>query len=254
MRKKIIAGNWKMNTTPDEGEDLALKINSFLKDYKLDSNCRVIIGVPFTHLDRIVNKIDKSKIAVAAQNCSQFDSGAYTGEISVKMIKNLGAKYVIIGHSERRQYFSENNEIIALKLRQCYFNNISPVYCCGETLNERDSNRHFEVVKAQIMESFKDVCESEILNTIIAYEPVWAIGTGRTATPSQAQEMHNYIRSIISGLYNQNVADQISILYGGSVNSANASELFKCNDIDGGLIGGASLKSDDFINIIKSAQ
>ncbi|HNQ68021.1 MAG TPA: triose-phosphate isomerase [Bacteroidales bacterium] len=254
MRKKIIAGNWKMNTTPDEGVDLALKIYSFLSNYNLDQNCKVILGVPFTHIDRIIQKVDSSKIAIAAQNCSQFDSGAYTGEISVKMVKNLGANYIIIGHSERRQYFSENNELLAIKLRQCYNNNINPIYCCGETLSERDSNRHFEIVKEQIIESFKDISESEMLNTIIAYEPVWAIGTGRTATPSQAQEMHNYIRLIIKDLFNQIVADEVSILYGGSVNSANASELFKCADIDGGLVGGASLKPDDFINIIKSAK
>lgn len=253
MRKKIIAGNWKMNTTPDEGERLALVIDSFLLDYQLDDRSQIIISLPFTHIDRVIKKLGSGKISVAAQNCSQFESGAYTGEVSAKMIKNLGVKYAIVGHSERRQYFNESNELLSLKLKQCYTNDLKPIFCCGETLKDRDSNKHFEVVKSQILESFKDISDIELSKTIIAYEPVWAIGTGRTASPSQAQEMHHFIRSLISDLYNSKLADNIPILYGGSVNSANATELFQCGDIDGGLIGGASLKPDEFINIIKSA-
>ncbi|HOZ30844.1 MAG TPA: triose-phosphate isomerase [Bacteroidales bacterium] len=254
MRKKIVAGNWKMNTTPDEGEIIVKKLNEFLVNYNLKENCKVILGVPYTHIERICRIVDKLKISVAAQNCSQYESGAYTGEVSVKMIKNLGAKFVIIGHSERRQYFKEDNNLLSQKLKICYMNEVEPIFCCGETLSERDSNQHFEVVKTQIAESFNDISKDDILKTIIAYEPVWAIGTGRTATPMQAQEMHSYIRSLVEQLYDKNTADEISILYGGSVNASNSAELFNCNDIDGGLVGGASLKPDDFINIIKSSQ
>ncbi len=252
MRNKIVAGNWKMNTMLTEGEDLAKKINEFMAEYDARQDTKVIIGVPFTHIDRIVNAVDQTKIGVSAQNCSQYDSGAYTGEISASMIKAIGAQYVIVGHSERRQYFGDTAEIIGIKLEKLFKNELLPIFCCGESLDERMDEQHFEVIKSQLINSLVKVNKDNILKTVIAYEPVWAIGTGQTATPDQAQEMHAFIRSTLAELYGKLVSEEISILYGGSVNAANASELFACKDIDGGLVGGASLKIEDFKTIIKS--
>jgi triosephosphate isomerase len=252
MRKKIAAGNWKMNTLPSEGVNLAVILNTFIDEFGLSENKKVVIGVPFTHIESIINSIGIKNISVSAQNCSQFDSGAYTGEISAAMISSLGAKYVIVGHSERRQFFGDSDEIIGLKLQQAYKNNLIPIFCCGESLTERMEGNHFNVVQSQLINSLVKVDKSNIANSVIAYEPVWAIGTGQTATPAQAQEMHSFIRTTIAEMYGTEVSENISILYGGSVNAANALELFACDDIDGGLVGGASLKAEDFKTIIKS--
>ncbi|MDD2386491.1 MAG: triose-phosphate isomerase [Bacteroidales bacterium] len=252
MRNKIIAGNWKMNTLVNEGVKLASSINEYFNNNKLTPNVKIIIGVPFTHIDACVRSVDYTKISVAAQNCSQYEKGAYTGEIAADMIKGLGAQYVIVGHSERRQIFGETDSIIAQKLANCHKNALFPILCCGETDNQRDDGSYFDVVKNQLIASLSLTDKFNVLRTVIAYEPVWAIGTGKTASPEQAQEMHEYIRKIITEIYNQNIADQISILYGGSVKPDNAVELFSQDDIDGGLIGGASLKKEDFIKIYQA--
>ncbi len=251
MRIRIAAGNWKMNTQLDEGVSLAKAINDFVKDYDLE-NKRVILGTPFTHIGKVVDSVDFKKISVAAQNCAKWEKGAYTGEVSAEMIRSTGAHYVIIGHSERRQYFNESNEELKLKVELCLKNILKPVFCIGERLEERESNKHFEVVKKQLTESLFHLDEENILRIVVAYEPVWAIGTGKTATPEQAQEMHAYIRSLFAEKYGVKTASEISILYGGSCNAANAKTLFSQSDIDGGLIGGASLKANDFIEIIKA--
>lgn len=252
MRNKIVAGNWKMNTTLEEGVVLAKKLSEFASEYKSDENKKIIIAVPYTHIDRVVNNTNKKVISVAAQNCCMHESGAYTGEISAKMIKSLNCDYVIIGHSERRQYFGDTDAVISEKLEMCYKNNLNPILCCGEKKEEREEGNHFNVVKFQLINSLLKVDASKMKNTIVAYEPVWAIGTGLTASPEQAQEMHAFIRETIKHLYGNEIAQGTSILYGGSVNGSNASELFACDDIDGGLVGGASLKADDFITIIKA--
>lgn len=252
MRNKIVAGNWKMNTLLSEGVDLAKQINEYFASNELKANVKIVLGVPYTHLDQCVKSVDFRKISVSAQNCSQYDNGAYTGEVSSIMIKSIGAQYVIVGHSERRQLFGETDEIVALKVAQAHKNALFPILCCGETLEERDSNTHFDVVKKQIERSLSGTDHFNILRTVIAYEPVWAIGTGKTASPEQAQEMHMFIRKTLAEIYDKNIADQIPLLYGGSVKPANASELFAQDDIDGGLIGGASLKKDDFIDIYKA--
>ena len=253
MRKKIVAGNWKMNTSVKEGVIIAEEINAFMASVDIDNNIKkIILAVPFTHIDSVVKAVDYRRISISAQNCSEFDKGAFTGEISASMIKGLGAHYVIVGHSERRQYFGDTDEIIAKKIELCHKNTLFPIFCCGEKLEQRQSGEHFKIVENQIKNAFKSIDVFNITRTVIAYEPVWAIGTGQTATPIQAQEMHEFIRNTIANLYNKNIADQISILYGGSVNADTASELFQQNDIDGGLVGGASLKIGDFIKIIKS--
>ncbi|MBR3947403.1 MAG: triose-phosphate isomerase [Bacteroidales bacterium] len=252
MRKKIVAGNWKMNTLVSQGKALAEELNAFMKTYDMPANKTVIIGTPFTHLSTCVAAVDTKKIHVAAQNCSQFEKGAYTGEVAANMIKDLGVEYTIIGHSERRQYFGDTDEVIATKLDQCYANGLSPILCCGEKLEEREAGKHFEVIESQLRNALKNVSPENFKNTIVAYEPVWAIGTGKTATPEQAEEIHAFIRGLIAKLYNAQIADDTTILYGGSVNAGNAANLFAQPDIDGGLVGGASLKANDFISIIKA--
>jgi triosephosphate isomerase (TIM) len=252
MRTKIVAGNWKMNTMPSEGNELAKSINDFVVSINLNDNIKVVLGVPFTHIDGISTIINHDKLSLSAQNCCMYSSGAYTGEVSAKMIKSLKCDYVIIGHSERRQYFGDSDEVIAAKLEQCYENNLIPILCCGEKLDEREEGNHFNIVKFQLINALTKVDSTKMSKTIIAYEPVWAIGTGKTASPQQAQEMHEFIRITVMELYGKNISDNTSILYGGSVNAANASELFSCEDIDCGLVGGASLKADEFIKIIKS--
>ncbi|MBO7133665.1 MAG: triose-phosphate isomerase [Bacteroidales bacterium] len=252
MRKKIVAGNWKMNTLVGQGKVLAEELNAFMKTYEMPDNKTVIIGTPFTHLSTCVNVVDTNRIHVAAQNCSQFEKGAYTGEVSASMIRDLGVEYTIIGHSERRQYFGDTDEVIAAKLDQCYVNGLAPILCCGEKLEEREAGRHFEVIESQLRNALKNVSAENFCKTIIAYEPVWAIGTGKTATPEQAEEIHAFIRGLIAKLYDTNAANDTTILYGGSVNAGNAANLFAQPDIDGGLVGGASLKANDFISIIKA--
>ncbi len=256
MRKKIVAGNWKMNTNLEEGKQLAGKIIDFVKNNpleKLNGSPEVMMFVPFTHIAAVAELAEQAKgVSCGAQNCHTEEKGAYTGEISVSMIKSTGAKNVLIGHSERRQYFAETNETLAKKVKIALGADLTPVYCCGEVLDERNANNHFNVVKEQIEKGLFWLDEKEFAKVVIAYEPVWAIGTGVTASPDQAQEMHAFIRKIIAEKYNQQVADHTTILYGGSCNAKNAKELFANPDVDGGLIGGASLKPDDFTTIIQS--
>lgn len=251
MRKKIAAGNWKMNTTLTDGIKLAKEINEFTKNYDLGNN-KIIISAPFTHLYSILQNVDSNKISVSAQNCAMWEKGAYTGEISAEMLKSLGIKYSIIGHSERRQYFNEDNITLYTKVKLCLKNSIYPIFCIGEKLSERESNIHFEVIRKQLNEGLFELSSDDFSKIIIAYEPIWAIGTGKTASPEQAQEIHNFIRKLISEKYGLSIANETTILYGGSCNAANAKELFSQPDVDGGLVGGASLKASEFIEIIKA--
>ena len=249
MRKKIVAGNWKMNNDYQEGMTLFSEIVNMVRD-EVNTTTEVIVACPYIHLHSF-GQMAHGRIRLAAQNCHQEEKGAYTGEISVKMIESVGADYVIIGHSERRQYFGENNSLLAAKTVIALKQGLLPIFCIGETKEEREGNRHFEVVKEQLREGLFHLVKAEFLQVIIAYEPVWAIGTGLTASPEQAQEMHAFIRSEIASIYNQETADETSLLYGGSCNPKNAPELFSQPDIDGGLIGGASLKARDFTDIAK---
>ena len=248
MRKKIVAGNWKMNKNLSEGTDLAKELSEILTSSSTD--VEVILGVPFIHLDRVASISDK--FSVSAQNCSAQECGAFTGEISAKMILSTGAKYVILGHSERRAYHQENNADLAKKVDLCLSDNLKVIYCCGELLSERQSGNHFEVVKSQIEESLFHLSPEQISKLVIAYEPVWAIGTGVTASSEQAQEMHAYIRSIFINKFGVDIAQCLSILYGGSCKPSNAQEIFSKEDVDGGLIGGASLYANDFSQIINA--
>ncbi len=250
MRKKIVAGNWKMNKNLQEGLALAKELNEALKGKSV--NCDVVIGTPFVHLASVANAVDTSKIGVAAQNCADKVSGAYTGEVSAEMVASTGAKYVILGHSERRAYYHETPEILKEKVQLALANNLTPIFCIGEVLEERESDKHFEVVKSQISASLFDLSKDDFSKIVLAYEPVWAIGTGKTATAEQAQEMHAFIRKTLAEKYGQEVADNTSILYGGSCNASNAKELFSNPDVDGGLIGGASLGVDKFMPIIEA--
>ncbi|HHU25644.1 MAG TPA: triose-phosphate isomerase [Bacteroidales bacterium] len=250
MRKKIVAGNWKMNKSLQEGLELAKGLDKALKDKAV--NCDVIIGTPFIHLAGVVEAIDTSKIGVAAQNCADKESGAYTGEVSASMVASTGAKYVILGHSERRTYYGETPEILKEKVKLALANGLIPIFCIGEVLEEREANRHFDVVKAQLQASLFELSAEDFAKIVLAYEPVWAIGTGKTATPDQAQEMHAFIRETLTAKYGKEVADGTSILYGGSVNAGNAKELFSNVDVDGGLIGGASLGVEKFLPIVEA--
>ena len=247
MRKNIVAGNWKMNTTVQEGISLAHEVNSLLKER--DAKCDVVICVPFTHLVSVNNVIDNKKIGLGAENCADKEKGAYTGEVSAQMVASTGANYVILGHSERRQYYGETNETLKSKTRLALDNNLTPIFCVGEVLEERENGTYNEVVKSQV-EALFDLSANDFDKIVIAYEPVWAIGTGKTATADQAQDMHAHIRSIIAAKYGKEVADNTSILYGGSCKPSNAKELFEKPDVDGGLIGGAALEANSFIGII----
>lgn len=248
MRKNIVAGNWKMNKTLQEGLALAEELNGALKG--VTPNCDVVIGTPFIHLASVVAAIDTNKIGVAAQNCADKESGAYTGEISAAMVKSTGANYVILGHSERRAYYGETAETLKTKVELALKNELTPIFCVGEVLAEREAEKHFDVVKSQIVDSLFALSAEDFGKIVLAYEPVWAIGTGKTASAAQAQEMHAFIRQTLAAKYGQEVADNCSILYGGSCNAGNAKELFANPDVDGGLIGGASLKVADFKAII----
>ena len=250
MRKKIVAGNWKMNENLQEGLALAQELDTALKGKSV--NCDVVIGTPFVHLATVANAIDTSKIGVAAQNCADKVSGAYTGEVSAEMVASTGAKYVILGHSERRAYYHETPGILKEKVLLALANNLTPIFCIGEVLEEREAEKHFEVVKSQIEESLFGLSSEDFSKIVLAYEPVWAIGTGKTATAAQAQEMHAFIRKTLAEKYGEEVADNTSILYGGSANASNAKELFSNPDVDGGLIGGASLGVDKFMPIIEA--
>ena len=250
MRKNIIAGNWKMNTTLPEGLALAKGLNEALKGKTL--KCDVVIGTPFIHLASVVAAIDTTKIGVAAQNCADKEKGAYTGEVSAAMVASTGAKYVILGHSERRQYYHETAEILKTKVNLALGNGLTPIFCIGEVLEEREAGKHFDVVDEQVKDSLFDLSVEDFGKLVIAYEPVWAIGTGKTATAEQAQEIHAHIRKTIAGKYGQAVADNCSILYGGSMNAENAKDLVAKPDVDGGLIGGASLSVDKFLPIVEA--
>lgn len=250
MRKKIVAGNWKMNKTLQEGLTLAKDLNGALVGKSI--NCDVVIGTPFIHLADVVLAVDTQKIGVAAQNCADKASGAYTGEVSAGMVASTGARYVILGHSERRAYYHETPEILKEKVLLALENDLTPIFCIGEVLEEREAGKHFDVVKSQIEASLFNLSKEDFSTIVLAYEPVWAIGTGKTATADQAQEMHAFIRSILAEKYGQEVADETSILYGGSCKASNAKELFANPDVDGGLIGGASLGVDKFMPIIEA--
>jgi triosephosphate isomerase len=252
MRKKIVAGNWKMNTGVDEAFELISSIENLLDENDLPENLQIVIAPPFIHIKMLNDVLENnSSIKIGAQNCHQEEKGAFTGEVSASMIRSTGAEYIIIGHSERRMYFHEDNALLKLKVIACLKNDMIPVFCCGEVLAERETEIHFEVIKKQLMEGLFHLESDDILQTVIAYEPVWAIGTGKTASPAQAQEMHAFIRELLVENYGDEIASEISILYGGSCNPSNARELFSQSDVDGGLIGGASLKAADFVNIIK---
>lgn len=251
MRKKIVAGNWKMNLDYNEGLSLFSEIVNMVKD-EVTGNQEAVVCSPFIHLHSLVQLAKgAAKVSIGAQNAHQAESGAYTGEISAKMIKSVGAAYVILGHSERRQYFGETNELLAKKTDTALGNDLKPIFCIGETLQEREANKHFDIIRSQLAEGVFHLDEAQFSKLVIAYEPVWAIGTGVTASSDQAQEIHAFIRKEIAAKYNQAVADATTILYGGSCNPKNAPELFAQPDIDGGLIGGASLKSRDFLDIVK---
>ena len=248
MRKKIVAGNWKMNKTLQEGVALATELKDILAAEK--PNCEVIIGTPFIHLATVSELLKDSVIAVSAENCANKESGAYTGEVSAAMVKSTGAEYVILGHSERREYYNETPEILKEKVGLALANGLKVIFCIGESLAEREANKQEAVCKAELAGSVFHLTAEQWKNIVIAYEPIWAIGTGKTATAEQAEEIHAYIRSCVAEVYGAQVADETSILYGGSCKASNAPELFAKPDIDGGLIGGASLKAPDFKGII----
>ena len=248
MRKKIVAGNWKMNETLQEGIALAKEINEALTADK--PNCDVVICTPFIHLASVAPVLNQDVVALGAENCADKVKGAYTGEVSAAMVKSTGAQYVILGHSERRQYYGETAEILKEKVKMALANGLKIIFCCGETLEEREANKQNKVVKAELDGSVFNLTAEEWKNIVLAYEPIWAIGTGKTATSEQAEEMLAYIRSIVAEKYGNEVAEETTILYGGSCNPGNAAELFAKPNIDGGLIGGASLKCADFKGII----
>lgn len=249
MRKKIVAGNWKMNTTPAEGVALAEAVVEAAK--VVASDVTLVVAPPFTHLCGVGKVVAGTNVALSSQNCADQTKGAYTGEVSAEMVKGIGAEYVILGHSERREYYGETSETLNKKMALAYANGLTPIYCIGEKLEEREAEKHFEVVKAQIEEVVFNLTEEQFADLVIAYEPVWAIGTGKTATSDQAQEIHAYIRSVLAEKFGA-LAAECPILYGGSCNPKNAQEIFSKEDVDGGLIGGAALVAENFIAIATS--
>ena len=250
MRKNIVAGNWKMNTTLQEGIALAEEVNAAVQATK--HNCDVVICVPFTHLASISEKTCCKCLGLGAEICADHKSGAYTGEVSAAMVASTGANYVILGHSERRQYYGETSETLREKVALAFENNLTPIFCIGEVLEERENGTYFDVVKKQIVDALFHLSAEDFGKIILAYEPVWAIGTGKTATADQAEDMHAFIRGVIAEKYGKEVAENTSILYGGSCKPSNAKELFVKPDVDGGLIGGASLKCADFMGIVEA--
>ncbi|WP_299758936.1 triose-phosphate isomerase [uncultured Pontibacter sp.] len=252
MRKRIVAGNWKMNKTAEEALSLVSEIDNMVKD-EVNGDVAVVVAPPFPFLQSL-GKLTQGndKMHLAAQNVSEHESGAYTGEVSAAMLKSVGVEYVIIGHSERRMYHHEDAQTLYQKMKTTLAHGMKPIFCCGEPLEERDADRHFDYVGKQLHDSLSYLSNEEFEQVVIAYEPIWAIGTGRTASSQQAQEMHEYIREQIARMFDAEAAYNTSILYGGSCNPANAQELFSQSDVDGGLIGGASLKSRDFTDVIKS--
>ena len=248
MRTKMVAGNWKMNKNLQEGVALATELKEAVKN----PSCAVVIGTPFIHLATVAALLKDSPIKVAAENCANHDKGAYTGEVSAEMVKSTGAEYCILGHSERRAYYHEDYAILNEKVQLALANGLKVIFCIGEVKEEREANKQNEVVKAQLEGSVFNLTAEEWKNITLAYEPVWAIGTGLTATPDQAQEIHAYIRSLVAEKYGKAVADDTTILYGGSCNDKNAAELFANSDVDGGLIGGAALVAEKFLAIINA--
>jgi len=253
MRKQIAAANWKMNLGFQQGEKLLDEILG--AKIELAPDQLTLFAVPFPYLLMARSAVgEEQNYYVAAQNCYHKKSGAFTGEVSVEMLHSIGVTYCIVGHSERREYFSESNQVLAEKVNLCLGSFITPIFCCGEALTIREQGTQNEFVATQLRESLFHLEADKITQIIIAYEPIWAIGTGKTATTRQAQEMHAHLRSIIAGQYGQDIADKISILYGGSVKASNAIELFACPDVDGGLVGGASLVAAEFIEIIQALK
>ncbi|MBN2633901.1 MAG: triose-phosphate isomerase [Bacteroidales bacterium] len=251
MRKKIVAGNWKMNMNLKEGLGFAASLVKYFNE-KPSPGAEVIICTPFIHLAALPELLKNTELKSGAQNCASEASGAFTGEVSAAMIRSTGTQYVIIGHSERRTYYHENNALLNRKTRLALDNDLKVIFCCGEVKEEREAAIHHEVVKRQLEEGLFSLPAGELKNVVIAYEPVWAIGTGLTATPDQAQEMHSYIRSLTEEKYGKDIAAAMTILYGGSCKPSNAAEIFSKPDVDGGLIGGASLKLEDFAAIVEA--
>lgn len=249
MRKNIVAGNWKMNTTVAEGVQLAKEVNEAVGAAG-ELKCDVVIGVPFTHLTAVKDVIDIEKVGLSAENCANKEKGAYTGEVSAAMVASTGANYVILGHSERREYYNETPEILKEKVDLALANGLKIIFCCGESLELRNAGTYEEFIKAELKDSLFHLSAEEFANIVIAYEPIWAIGTGVTATSDQAEEVHAFIRSFLAEKYGETVANDTTILYGGSCKPTNAPELFAKPNIDGGLIGGASLKAADFMGIV----
>ena len=253
MRKQIAAANWKMNLTLQQAETLVQDI--LASGLQLKNNHEVVFGVPFPYLTAVQKKLGgMERIKVAAQNCSSKACGAYTGETSAEMLKSIGVPYVIIGHSERREYFKETNAELAEKVIICFEYGLKPIFCCGEALEIREQGSQNSYVENQLNESLFHLSPEQMTSFVIAYEPIWAIGTGKTATSEQAQEMHAHIRAVLTSKFGQEIADTVSILYGGSVKASNAKEIFGQPDVDGGLVGGASLVATDFATIIASLK
>ena len=248
MRTRMVAGNWKMNKTLQEGIELASQLKNDVKN----PTCAVVIGTPFIHLATVAELLKGSPIKVAAENCADKEKGAFTGEVSAAMVASTGAEYCILGHSERRAYYHEDYEILKNKVELALANGLKVIFCIGEVKEEREAGKQNEVVKAQLEGSVFNLSAEQWANITLAYEPVWAIGTGLTATPEQAQEIHAFIRSLVAEKYGKQVAEDTTILYGGSCNEKNAAELFACPDIDGGLIGGAALVAEKFEAIIEA--
>ena len=246
MRRKVIAGNWKMNMLPNEAMEMITELTPLVKD----AEAEVILCVPYTDLFYALNIAQGTNIKIGAQNMHFEEKGAYTGEVSGKMLKSIGVEYVIIGHSERRQYFAETDETVNKKIKAAFANELKPIVCVGETLEQREKENAFDVITSQTQKALDGLSDEQVANTIIAYEPIWAIGTGKTATSEDANEAIKKIREKICQIYGQNIAERVIIQYGGSMKPSNAKELLEMSDIDGGLIGGASLKADDFSAIV----
>ena len=249
MRKNLVAGNWKMNTTVAEGVQLAKEVNEAVAAAG-ELKCDVVIGVPFTHLTAVKNVINIEKVGLSAENCANKEKGAYTGEVSAAMVASTGANYVILGHSERREYYNETPEILKEKVDLALANGLKVIFCCGESLELREAGTYEDFIKAELKDSLFHLSAEQFANIVIAYEPIWASGTGKTATSDQAEEVHAFIRSFLAEKYGETVANDTTILYGGSCKPSNAPELFAKPNIDGGLIGGASLKAADFMGIV----
>ena len=254
MRTKIVAGNWKMNKTFREADDLISDLLDLIEEKGKPEDVDVVICPPYVYLEMASDMAEDSSVFIGAQNISQFEAGAYTGEVSAAMLRSMHIDFAIVGHSERRKYFNESDEMLLEKVRMSLKNDVIPIFCCGELLPEREAGKHFDVVKQQLENTVFKLGADDFNRIIIAYEPVWAIGTGVNATPEQAQEMHFYIRELIWNKYNAEIANDKTLLYGGSCNSKNARELFSMPDVDGGLIGGASLTAGEFYKIIKATK